>query len=121
MKQHVTIVGILHIASGALSALAGIIVAVVLSLVAIVPEEAEGQLVLLTVGLGVGLFLFVLALPRIIGGIWLLRYSCWARYLIMFYSALALVNIPIGTAIGVYSLWALTQRETAELFASGSR
>jgi len=86
MKQHVTVVGILHIASGALSALAGIIVAMVLSLVAIVPEEAEGQIVLLTLGLGVGLFLFVFALPRIIGGIWLLRYSPWARYIIMLYS-----------------------------------
>jgi hypothetical protein len=31
-------------------------------------------------------------------------------------SALHILNIPIGTAVGIYGLWALTQRETEALF-----
>ena len=30
-----------------------------------------------------------------------------------------LLNIPIGIAIGIYSIWVLVQDETAKLFASG--
>jgi len=31
-----------------------------------------------------------------------------------------LLNFPIGTAIGIYSIWVLVQDETARLFGSGA-
>jgi hypothetical protein len=50
----------------------------------------------------------------------LLKYKSWARYLVLVLAILDLLNIPIGTAIGVYSIWVLAQDETAKMFASGS-
>jgi len=120
MKQHVTIVGILHIALGAFGILAGIGVALILFLVVPVAEDVEGQVVLTILGIGIPLLLLLLNGPRIIGGIWLLKHRSWARYVVMIFSALSLLNIPIGTAVGIYSLWVLAQEETAQLFGRGS-
>lgn len=58
--------------------------------------------------------------PAIIGGIGLLRRKPWRRYLVLVLSVLDLFNIPLGTAVGIYCIWALTQEETAQLFAEGS-
>ena len=48
----------------------------------------------------------------LVGGIGLLAYKPWARYLVIVVSALGCLNIPIGTLKGVYSLWVLLQDET---------
>jgi hypothetical protein len=40
--------------------------------------------------------------------------------MVLVLAILGLFNIPLGTAIGIYSIWALLQTETAQLFASGS-
>jgi len=55
-------------------------------------------------------------LPGIVGGVWLLKHKTWARYMVLVLSVLALLNIPIGIAIGVYSIWVLVQDETEKLF-----
>jgi hypothetical protein len=52
----------------------------------------------------------------LVGGIGLLAYRNWARYLIIIVAALGCLNIPIGTLKGVYSLWVLLQDETIQLF-----
>jgi hypothetical protein len=60
-------------------------------------------------GLGV-LFLVLLALlplAELVGAVMLLRGSEVGRVLTIIFSVLSLVNIPIGTAIGIYSMWAL--------------
>ena len=64
----------------------------------------------------IGLWILMVSLPRIIGGIALLPYKPWGRYMVLVLSVLALFNIPLGTAIGVYSIWALVNEETAKLF-----
>ena len=60
-------------------------------------------------GLGVLVFLFVMAFPvlEIVGGAMLLNGSPVGRVLTIIFSVIGLINIPIGTAIGIYSLWAL--------------
>jgi hypothetical protein len=121
MKQHVTIVGALHIGLSLLTLLAGVIVAVILVgtglLVAPAQGGEEALPILLGVGLGVGLFLVILSIPGIVGGWGLLKYKPWARILVMILAVIDLLNIPIGTAVGVYSLWVLLQPETEKLFA----
>jgi len=58
---------------------------------------------------GVALFVFILAFPllEIVGGVMLLGGSTAGRVITLIFSVLGLLNIPIGTAIGIYSLWAL--------------
>jgi hypothetical protein len=64
----------------------------------------------------IALWVILISVPGIIGGVWLLRHKPWARYMVLVLSVLALLNVPLGTGIGVYSIWALVQDETAKLF-----
>jgi len=120
MEKHVTVVGALRIGFGALGILVAIFVFALLVGIGALSGDQEAQPILTFVGLGVGLFLGVLSVPGIIGGIGLLKLKPWARYLVLIVSVLDLFNIPIGTAVGAYSIWVLVQDETAQLFAAGS-
>ena len=66
------------------------------------------------------MWLLVLSVPGIIGGIGVLRRQSWARYMVLVLSILDLFSVPIGTAVGAYSIWVLMQEETAKLFAGES-
>jgi len=55
----------------------------------------------------------------LVGGIGLLSFQPWARIIVMIIAAVGCLNIPIGTLIGVYSLWVLLQDETIKLFEAG--
>jgi hypothetical protein len=58
----------------------------------------------------VGLFA-LLPVLEIIGAVLLLRGNDTGRIFTIVFSVLSLVNIPIGTAIGAYSLWALLRKK----------
>jgi hypothetical protein len=58
----------------------------------------------------------LLELPGLAAGWGLLTYRAWARPLDIAVSIFDLFSIPIGTAIGAYSLWVMFRPETVELF-----
>ena len=117
MKQHVSFVGALHIGFGLLG-LAGALAIFFGSqfLFELVEHEPIAQKVLSFVGNTVALILVFFSSLGIIGGAGLFSYKPWARILVMIVSALNCLNVPIGTAKGIYSLWVLMQPETIELF-----
>lgn len=53
------------------------------------------------------------------GGIGLFSLAPWGRTLTLIASAVALINVPVGTALGIYGLVVLTRPEAAQLFAQG--
>jgi hypothetical protein len=65
------------------------------------------------------LLFLVTALPGLITGWALLSYQSWARYVNVALSAFDLFNFPFGTALGVYSIWAMLSPESAALFEPG--
>jgi hypothetical protein len=110
----------LHIGLGVLGLLAAVIVVLGTIgpglIVNYLEGDAEPLTILTIIGVSVGGFLILISLPGIVGGFGLLKLQSWARYLVMVLGVLNLVNLPIGTAIGLYTLWALMQPETEELF-----
>jgi hypothetical protein len=64
----------------------------------------------------VAIILVVCSVPGIIAGWGLLKYKEWARILLIILSALNILNFPFGTALGIYAIWALVQKETIALF-----
>lgn len=134
MEQHVTVVGVLRIGFGALGILGAIILLLIAAIVfastvapGVISGDEEALRILTAIGSGVGLFLSgialfvaILSVPGIIGGIGLLRLKPWARYLALILAVFDLFNIPIGTAVGIYSIWVLVHDETAQLFAPGA-
>jgi hypothetical protein len=122
MESHVKAVGIINIAFSILGILAAIIVFTVLNIVAKVPDvDEEAIRILQIIAVVIPWFLIVVSLPGIIGGIGLLNFQGWARILILILSFLALLNFPIGTAIGIYSIWVLLNNKTEKLFAKSKK
>lgn len=64
----------------------------------------------------VGCLLLLLSLSGILGGIGLFRRRGWARTLVLILGAIHLFNIPIGTLLGIYTIWVLSREETKHLF-----
>jgi hypothetical protein len=123
MAQHVKILGILHIVFSAFALAGGLVLLLLFGglagLVGATNQSPDSALAIPILG-GIGglLFLFVLAisLPGLIGGIGLLQFKPWARILMIVISALDLVGFPVHTALGIYGLWVLLNRETEQLF-----
>jgi hypothetical protein len=125
MRDHIRILGILNIVMGALTALIGVILVVILAGTAgligagLTGDYENGQVaapILAFVGLCFGVFFLILALPSIIGGWGLMNLKPWARILMIVISILHLFNVPIGTALGVYGLWVLLSDEARRIF-----
>jgi hypothetical protein len=121
MKQHINVVAALQIGFGVLKALIAAVVFIIMLTAGLISGDADALAIVTIVGLIVAGFLVLTALPGIVGGIGLLKGKNWARVLVIFLAVLDLIDFPIGTTIGAYSLWVLLNNETSELFAGGSK
>jgi hypothetical protein len=117
MKEHVTVVGALCIGLGALGLALAIIAFVFFAGIGVLLGDQEALPILTFIGVISAGFLAVISVPDIIGGIGLLRRWSWARILVLILSVLKLINFPLGTIVGIYSIWVLMQDEVAQLFA----
>ncbi len=117
MEKHVTFVGALRIGLGLLGILAAMIVVVAVVGGGLISGDREAIRITAIVGPVVAFFLVLLSVPGIIGGIGLLKWKPWARFLVLILAVLDLFNIPIGTALGIYTIWVLMRDETVQLFA----
>ena len=116
IEKHVTIVGILHIGKGALMMLIGLFIFLTMIGVGFLSRDREAMRILPLIALMTCGILTVTSLPGLIGGIGVLKHKNWARILLMVVAAMDLLNVPVGTAIGVYTLWALIQDEVEDVF-----
>jgi hypothetical protein len=123
MGQHVKIIGILHVVMGGMGVLAAVAFLAlfngIASIVGTQVETSDAAVAVPVLG-GIGGILFVIclvfSLPSLIGGIALLNMASWSRVFMLVVSVLYLIHIPIGTALGIYGIWALTKPETRALF-----
>ncbi len=121
MKKHVTVVGILRIVLSSLGLIvAGTIYAVMHFAKGFVNDEQVAVTVLTFIGSVIPLFIGTVSAIGIAGGIGILAYKNWARILVLVVSVIECLNIPIGTLVGVYSIWVLMQTETISLFTQRS-
>jgi len=116
MEKHVTAVAVLHIALSSLNLLAAIIVFLAVVGGGIISGDQEAMIITTGVGSAIALILILLSAPGIIGGIALLKWQSWARYLVLALGFVNLLHIPLGTILGVYTIWALMKDETVTLF-----
>lgn len=116
METHVNLVGWLHIALGVLGLLIATFVFVLIAGSGFISKDPDAFLITSTIATLIALFITVLSVPGIIAGIGVLKRYAWARYLAIVLGFLNLLNFPIGTAIGGYTIWVLLQEETTPLF-----
>jgi hypothetical protein len=116
MEKHVTVLGILYIAFSALMLLVAIIVFAAVVGGGLISGDSEAIAITAIVGPAVASFFVLLSIPGLIGGIFLLKHRPWARILVLVLGFLNLIEIPIGTALGIYTIWTLLKDETVDLF-----
>jgi hypothetical protein len=126
MTTHVKVLGVLYIALSAMGVAAALFlmlaVGTATSLVGLNAEPADAAVALPIIGIaGSALIVFLLALslPGVIVGIGLLKLAPWARIAGIVLAIIHLINIPVGTLLGIYALWVLFNKETETLFAAG--
>jgi hypothetical protein len=115
MKSHVELLALINIVSGVLGLLAAGIVFAVLFVLAPVANDPVGSPVLLIVAVGVSSLLVLFSAPSLIAGIGLLKHKAWARILTLILAIIAVMNVPIGTLIAIYTFWVLTNEETTKI------
>lgn len=119
MERHISLIGILWIVYGGLSLTFGFLGFLLLFGISFIPDMGnEVPFILRTVG-SIAIFFFaLLGLPKIIAGIGLLKKKEWGRILTIIVSFISLLNIPLGTALGIYSIVILMKEESLQYFKS---
>ncbi|WP_423128903.1 hypothetical protein [Gaoshiqia sp. Z1-71] len=116
MEKHISLIGILHIVCGALGLLTALFIYTMLHLVGDFTDDSNANFILSTIANILAVVFVIFSIPGIIGGIGLIKRRQWARILILILSILNLLNFPLGTALGIYSIWALVQPEIVAEF-----
>jgi hypothetical protein len=116
MDHHVRALGWAYIVYGAISGFLSLVTVIFFGGLtdAWVWAEASGGFG--PVLIWVLVFHLALAVPMTAGGFFLLRLEEWARMMMIVVSALNILNVPFGSALGVYGLWVLMTPETEPLF-----
>jgi hypothetical protein len=133
MEKHVHLVGILNIVYRsivivgacvlfAIAMMAGHIFDILIRNGAIRSHEVPMELldivpIILSV---VATVMIIVSVVGIVAAVGVLKHKEWARILLLVISFLNLLRIPLGTVLGVYSIWVLLSDETIRMFSPAS-
>ncbi len=116
MDTHVSAIGILYIIYFVFSLLVAVLIFTILSGTGVLSGNKESMAILTTIGTVIAAYILVLASPALIAGIGVLRHKNWGRILAIIVGALNLPSFPFGTALGIYTLWVMTQPQVTARF-----
>ncbi len=120
MRTHIKIVGVVNLLYSAI----GVLAAAGVLLGGIFGSLATLNPIVLIVGTVtsamIAIVIGAISVFGLIAGFALLNHQQWARYVILFVSAMRLFRWPWGTLFGGYSIWVLMHDETRQLFAMRS-
>jgi hypothetical protein len=129
MEKHITLVGILNIVYDSLAVIGSFVLFAIaigfryfFELISryshhgmdeVPPEVMDIVPFILTV---IGIIILVFAIIGIIGAVGVIKRKEWGRITMLVLSFFNLIHIPLGTILGVYSIWVLLNDETIRLF-----
>jgi hypothetical protein len=129
MEKHIKLVAILNIVYRCVIALVSIVLFIVAAVFGRIMDfvERRGDLraddvprevldivpIILVV---VGAIMIVVSIVAIIGAIGVMRRQEWGRITLIVVSFFNLPHVPLGTVLGVYSLWVLLNDEIVRIF-----
>ncbi len=116
MEKHINVVATLQIIYSILGLILAATIFILFHVIGTIADEHEAKIVLSIIANVFMIIAFIVSLPGILAGIGLFKRKEWARILTLIISVLNLFSFPIGTGIGVYSIWALVQPENVAAF-----
>jgi len=120
MEKHINIVAALQIGLSIFNLLISLLIFTVLKLVMGFVDDQNAEMVLSIVANVLAIVFIILSVPGILAGMGLFKRQEWARILTLVISVIEIFNFPFGTAIGIYSIWTLTQAENVQLFGNNT-
>ena len=120
MEKHINVVAALQIGLSIFNLFIAFLIFTVLKLVGGFVDEPEGGKVLSIIADVLAIVFIVISVPGILAGLGLYKRKEWARILTLILSIIEIFSFPFGTAIGIYSIWALIQPETVSAFENSS-
>lgn len=125
VARHAHLLGILWIAYSALSLIGGVILMIVSHTIfgpLGLPSMRGGPPMFIRPLLSaIAVVLICKAAAGIAAGLGLLQRHDWGRILAIVLGAISLINIPFGTAIGIYTLWVLVSPGADKEYAALAR
>jgi len=115
---HVRLLGILWLAISAFRLIPGLFLMAFASS-RLLPDEVPSFVHALLPA--IGMVFLILAAIGIAAGWGLLARQSWARMLTIIFGAFSLVDIPFGTALGIYTLWVLLPAESEREYQTMSQ
>ena len=115
VANHVRLLGILWLANSALHLIPGFFMLIFFHRGVILPPEVP--LFVNDIVRMVGFALVGGAVLGLMAGWGLLERQPWARMLAIILGVLSLLNMPFGTALGIYTLWVLLPRDSEAEYA----
>lgn len=112
---HVKVLGILWLVNAAFSVMPGLVLMTVFGSAFRPPEVPPFALNFLPL---IGGFLLLGGALSALVGVGLLMKQPWARMTALVAAALSLLNIPFGTALGIYTFWVLLPSDHEEEYRS---
>jgi len=121
-KQHLTTLGNLYIALGALNVLIALINFAAMAKDGLLSGDARGVTEAVTSDVRTAIFSISLlaAALALVGGIGLRKRKSWSWSLVYILACMSLLSVPFGTALGVYALWVLMKPETEQSLRVGA-
>ncbi len=117
IQLHVSILGWLYIAANALFLVIAAFAFGLLPTIGAISGDPDATAFLSVLGTAFGVLMVLLGLPGLLAGYGLLNRKPWARVLALVLGVLELVNFPVGTVIGIYTLLVLMQQSATDYFS----
>ena len=116
LESHVRLLGLIHLISNGIFLVIGAFLFMLLTGIGVATGEREAMGFLTVVGTSLAGLMALLGLPGMLAGYGLLKRKSWARILAIVVGVLGLPNFPVGTAIGLYTIWVLFQKSATDYF-----
>lgn len=131
MEKHIPLVGILNIVYRSIVILGAIVLVMVavgfenlmdflVRTGSITPPEVPWELleIVPAILVVVAIVTTIVSIVGIVAAAGVLKMQSWGRVLLLVISFINILRIPLGTALGAYSIWVLMNDETIRLFGS---
>ena len=116
MEKHINIVAALQIGISIFNLLIALLIFTLFKLIIGFVDDSGSEMVLSIIANVVAIVFIIISLPGIFAGLGLFKRQEWARILTLVLSVISIFNFPIGTGVGIYSIWALVQPEVVAEF-----
>jgi hypothetical protein len=129
MEKHIKLVAILNIVYRGFITIGSIVLFILAAVFGRIMEflERRGELhpsdfpseildIIPVIFVVIGIVMLLISLVAVIGSIGVLKRQEWGRITLLVVSFFNLIHVPLGTVLGVYSLWVLLNDEIIRIF-----